>query len=58
MISGVGKSKAEELYEAGYRSYDSLRKASISDISEVKGIGTSLAKNIKNRLKSKKFKDE
>jgi tetratricopeptide (TPR) repeat protein len=56
-ISGVGASKAETLYKAGYTSYKLLRKSKISDLGNVKGIGKNLAKNIKDQLKKKKFKD-
>jgi tetratricopeptide (TPR) repeat protein len=57
LISGVGESKAEALFHAGFTSYESLRKGKISDIGQVKGIGESLAKSIKDQLKKKKFKD-
>jgi predicted flap endonuclease-1-like 5' DNA nuclease len=56
-LSGVGASKAESLYEAGYTSYKLLRKSKISDLGNVKGIGKNLAKIIKDQLKKKKFKD-
>jgi excinuclease UvrABC nuclease subunit len=56
-ITGLGKSKAIALYEAGYYDYESLRSGSVSDIGKVKGIGNTLAKNIKSQLKKKKFKD-
>lgn len=56
-ISGVGHSKAEALYNAGYRSYDSLKKTSPSDMTKVEGISQSLAKKIKSQLRGKKFKD-
>jgi tetratricopeptide (TPR) repeat protein len=57
-ISGVGASKAEALYEAGYTSYDSLKAGKTADVGIVKGIGKTLAKNIKDQLKKKKFKDK
>ncbi len=57
-ISGLGKSKAKALYDAGFTGYDSLRKAKTRDIADVKGIGKNLAKTIKDQLKKKKFKDQ
>jgi predicted flap endonuclease-1-like 5' DNA nuclease len=57
-ISGLGRSKAKALYDAGFTGYDSLRKAKASDIADVKGIGKNLAKTIKDQLKKKKFKDQ
>ncbi|UCE36682.1 MAG: tetratricopeptide repeat protein [Thermoplasmata archaeon] len=56
-ISGIGLSKANALYEAGFRSIDDLREAPVTDLAEVKGIGRTLAKIIKKRLESKKFKE-
>lgn len=56
-ISGIGTSKAKALYEAGYRSFKDLREASIADLAKVKGIGSTVAKIIKKRVGSKKFKD-
>ncbi len=46
-LSGVGKSKAKILYNAGFKTVDSIKKASVDDIAEVKGIGDKLAKKIK-----------
>ncbi len=46
-LSGVGKSKAKILYDAGFKTVDSLKKASLDDIAEIKGIGDKLAKKIK-----------
>ncbi|UCE74881.1 MAG: tetratricopeptide repeat protein [Methanomassiliicoccales archaeon] len=55
MISGVGRSKAIALYDAGYTNYDILRNTPSEDIGKVKGIGKALAKNIKDQLKKGKF---
>ncbi|MGQ9588138.1 MAG: helix-hairpin-helix domain-containing protein, partial [Thermoplasmata archaeon] len=38
-VPGVGAAKAEILHEAGYRSVEDLRKASVEELSSVKGIG-------------------
>ena len=46
-LDGVGKSKAKILYDAGFKTVDSIKKASVDDIAEVKGIGDKLAKKIK-----------
>jgi large subunit ribosomal protein L32e len=46
-LSGVGKSKAKILYDAGFKTVDSIKKASLDDIAELKGIGDKLAKKIK-----------
>lgn len=46
-LSGVGTSKAKLLYDAGFKTVDSIKKASVDEIAEVKGIGDKLAKKIK-----------
>jgi tetratricopeptide (TPR) repeat protein len=56
-ISGVGRSKAIALYEAGFTTFESLKSGPISEIGSVKGIGKTLAKNIKDQLKKKKLSD-
>jgi tetratricopeptide (TPR) repeat protein len=55
MISGVGRSKAIALYDAGYTNYDILKNTPSEDIGKVKGIGKALAKNIKDQLKKGKL---
>jgi len=45
-IKGIGKSKAELLYENGYSSLDDLKKASKEDLKDVKGIGPTLSEMI------------
>lgn len=49
-INGIGKSKAENLYEAGFRSLEELRNADIDDIAEVKGFSKVSAKRLKDNL--------
>jgi KaiC/GvpD/RAD55 family RecA-like ATPase len=45
-IPGVGEAKAETLHEAGYRSVEDVQKASVEELSSVKGIGERLAAKI------------
>lgn len=52
-IPGIGASKAESLYNAGFRSISELRKTSLKKLSEVKGIGEVKAKKIKEELRKK-----
>ncbi|MBC7114754.1 MAG: large subunit ribosomal protein L32e [Archaeoglobi archaeon] len=49
-LEGVGRKKAEALYEAGYRSFEDLQKAEIEELSSVEGIGRALAERIKEQL--------
>lgn len=49
-IKGIGPSKAEALYEAGFRSLLELQLQPIEAIAEVKGIGKKYAAIIKNHL--------
>ncbi|MDH7517968.1 MAG: 50S ribosomal protein L32e [Candidatus Thermoplasmatota archaeon] len=53
-LKGVGKAKAELLYENGFTSMEKLKKASVKDLTKVKGINEKLAKEIKNQLSGKK----
>jgi large subunit ribosomal protein L32e len=46
-ISGVGETKAEALYEAGFESIDDVKAASQSELAEVEGVGNALAARIK-----------
>jgi len=49
-IEGIGRIRARNLYNAGFKSLDSLRKASLEDLIKVKGIGIEIAKKIKERV--------
>lgn len=49
-IQGVGKAKAEKLYEAGYRSLEELKNADVDDIAEVKGFTRASAKRLLDNL--------
>jgi len=53
-LKGVGRAKAELLYENGFDSFEKLKKASVKDLTKVKGINEKLAKDIKNQLGEKK----
>jgi len=47
-LDGVGKAKAKLLYEAGFQTIGSIKKASIDEIAGIKGIGDKLAHKIKD----------
>lgn len=47
-VRGVGRVRARRFFEAGYTSLDKVRKASISQLAEIKGIGRQIAVQIKN----------
>ncbi len=49
-IPGIGRKKAKVIIESGYDSMDSLRNASMSGLSSVKGVGENLAHIIKEFL--------
>jgi large subunit ribosomal protein L32e len=49
-LKGVGKAKAELLYDNGFDSLDKLKKASIEDLAKVKGVNDKFAKEIKDQL--------
>ncbi len=46
-IEGVGKAKAKLLYDAGFITIASIKKASVDEIADIKGIGAKLANKIK-----------
>lgn len=56
-LKGVGKAKAEILYENGFDSLEKLKKASVKDLTKIKGINEKLAKEIKNQLGEKKVEE-
>ncbi|MBN1538612.1 MAG: ATP-dependent DNA helicase, partial [Candidatus Thermoplasmatota archaeon] len=51
-LRGIGRVRARRLFEAGYRSLDRIRKAKVSQLAEIKGIGRQLAVQIKNSVES------
>ena len=50
-LEGVGKAKAELLYNSGFDSLEKLKKASVEDLAKIKGINEKFAQDIKNQLK-------
>ncbi|PWB52583.1 MAG: 50S ribosomal protein L32e [Candidatus Methanoperedenaceae archaeon] len=46
-IEGVGKAKAKILYDAGFKTIESVKKANEDEIADIKGIGEKLAQKIK-----------
>ncbi|TET90746.1 MAG: tetratricopeptide repeat protein [Methanomassiliicoccales archaeon] len=46
-VPGIGRKKAKMIIESGFNSMDVLRKASLSGLSSVKGVGENLAHTIK-----------
>jgi|GEM_PF-4431026 len=57
-IPGVGLSKAELLYSAGYTSLEKLQHASVDELSKINGISPMLARSIVNGLKKTDAKGE
>ncbi len=53
-LKGVGAAKAEALYDAGYTSLEKLSKASIEDLSKIKGITENAAEIILEQTKESK----
>ncbi|MEW6455872.1 MAG: DEAD/DEAH box helicase [Acidobacteriota bacterium] len=52
-LSGIGRIRARNLFEAKYRSLEDLKKASIEDLSKIHTIGKGIATNIKQQLLTK-----
>jgi uncharacterized repeat protein (TIGR01451 family) len=48
LVPGLGKAKIDNLAKAGYTSIESINKATIEELSSVQGIGTVLARKIKD----------
>lgn len=51
-LPGVGKAKAEALYEAGFTSVEELQDAAVDDLTEVSGIGARTAEAILQGLEA------
>jgi len=49
-LEGIGRARARNLYSAGFRTIDDLRKASIDDLSNLPMIGPRIAKRIKEQV--------
>ena len=56
-INGIGPSKAQALYDAGFSDYNTLRNAKVSEITQVKGLNKTIAINIKKQLEKNDIKD-
>lgn len=57
-LPGVGKSKAEKLYDAGFTSLDALREATSEDLQKVPGIGPKIADAILQGLEELETEEE
>ena len=57
-LKGIGKTKAENLYEAGYTNMDKLRKASKADLAKVKGMTPKAAGDLHALLHEKPKKEK
>jgi len=49
-ITGVGQTKAHILYDAGFTSIESLRRASEKDFAEINGISPAFARHLKREV--------
>ncbi len=50
-IPGIGPSKAQALFDAGYRSIDELRELSLEDMANVEGFSEALAMKVQEALR-------
>lgn len=55
-LKGVGKAKAKLLYDNGFESMEKLKKATVKDLSKIKGITEKNAREILVQAKAKKEK--
>lgn len=55
-LKGVGPSKADALYKAGYTSINKLREASVEELSAVEGISEQLARSIHSEVQELELK--
>jgi large subunit ribosomal protein L32e len=51
-LKGIGKAKAELLYNSGFDSLDKIKKTSVEELTKIKGINEKFAKDIKDQLKT------
>lgn len=49
-LEGIGRRRARYLFNAGYKSLEDLKKASVEQLEKVKGIGKEIALKIKEQL--------
>jgi len=52
-IKGIGKAKAEALYDNNFDTLEKLKKANVKDLLKVDGITETIAKDIKNHFEEK-----
>ncbi|RLF55099.1 MAG: 50S ribosomal protein L32e, partial [Thermoplasmata archaeon] len=57
-IPGIGRAKAEAIYESGFDTKEKLINASIEDLVRIKGISENLAKRIKEEVGKEAEKEE
>lgn len=57
LLKGVGRAKAELLYNGGFDSLEKLKKASVKDLTKIKGVNEKFARDIKDQLKETKTKE-
>jgi large subunit ribosomal protein L32e len=57
-LKGVGRAKAEALYDHGFTSMDKLKTASLSDLTAVNGVTEKLAKDIHSQIQPKKTEEK
>ncbi|MEM3694163.1 MAG: DEAD/DEAH box helicase [Candidatus Bathyarchaeia archaeon] len=57
-LEGIGRVRGRSLFNAGYRSLEDLRRASLTDLTRVPMIGTELAKRIKDQVGGKVSQEE
>jgi len=50
-LKGIGRMRARLLYNHGYRSKKDIRKATVEELSSIKGIGRGIAQDIKDQIK-------
>jgi large subunit ribosomal protein L32e len=55
-LKGIGRAKAESLYDHGFTSMDALQKASLDELKSVKGITEKLAQDVYRQLQKEKAK--
>jgi excinuclease UvrABC nuclease subunit len=53
-LKGVGKAKAKLLYDKGFDSMEKLKKATVKDLTKIKGITEKNAREIIAQVKVKK----
>ena len=56
-IQGIGKAKAEILYEGGFKNLEKLKKATVEELVKVKGIGKAFAEKIYNNLRAEEKRE-